>query len=787
MTGKPACVARTLGRLLLLALLAGMATAIGPVPSARAEDANHLILSEVVVKTRDPLNLFGSPYIMVVNPTDEDLPLDDVYLTDGTTSPSAYYYFLPLASPAEHNPGGGNGGDFHARFPAGYILAAGDSLAISLDGSTKYQTAYGRLPDFELFEDGTTPDAVPELVEAFPGAINAGPLSGSNVPALSDIGESLVLYSWDGITDLVQDLDYLAWGNYAGSLVDKSGITVGEDTYADDTDPGDQDVTDVPGFAEALRRVSADEGTETGTGGNGFGGDDETSENLGTTWSVVDVRATGHGVPAPPAEWHPAAPIVSEVGQSPAAPYEGQDIVLEITALSFSQMSSVTFFYSLDGAAYTEAAGILDGGLWTTTIPSQGVDTVVTWYAVLENVDGGTLTQPVGAPVFFHTFTVDEAPDPSAGPFKLLLTEICTKGSPEEFIEIYNPGDLAVDMSDYYLGDAVYQPNEQGYWNIGGGATQSSVGGGAFTDFQARFPDGFTIAAGDTITVSIAGSGEFAAAYGFLPDLELFEDDALPDNVPDMRPLFETAEGNSILTPSGSNSSIPTLTNSGESVALYFWQEGDALAVDIDLFLWGGGGSYEIDKTGVSVAGSTYQPDNPSSPFAQEPDFGFTYSRVDLTEGNQITSGGNGVLGRDETSEDFANTFQMLPASPSRPSAAVGGAGGSIELLVEAKTFIPAMGELMPIRFVSRAQSETRLRLFDLEGRVVQTLWDSRRNGPPSVISGAYTTVVWDGRDDNYNRVKAGMYVLHLQAVDNRTGEKYESTAPVVVATRLSR
>lgn len=782
MTGYPKSAKRALGWLLTVAVL------LGAVPLAAASAADHLILSEIVVKTRNPVSSFGSPYIQVVNPTGSDVDMGQVYITDATTNPTAFYYNLPLGDPATFNPGGGNGGDFHARFPEGYQLAAGDSLAIAINGSTEFQEAYGHLPDFELYEEDNAPDSVPELVEVFPGSIDAGPLSGSNVPALSDIAESLVLYTWDGSSDLVQDLDYVVWGTNEGVRVDKTGVTIGSSTYAPDTPVASQEIAASagPGFRHALRRFNADEGTETSSGGNGVTGHDETSENLATTWHDVDVANDGVGVPAAPATWFATAPIVTEAGNDPVAPYDGQEVQLSATVLSHSLVSAVTFHFSLDGGAYADLAGTnTSGDEYTATVPAQAEGTVLNWYCTATNADGRSAVYPAAAPLYSNSWTVDSAPDPSLSPTKLLLTEICTKGTPEEFIEIYNPADYDVDMSDYYLGDAVHY--DQGYWNIGGGANSTTIGGGAYTDFQARFPDGYMLAAGDTIVVSVAGSGGFSASYGFLPDLELFEDDAFPDNVPDMRPVFETAEGNSIITRTGASPSTPTLTNGGESVALYNWHEGDALAVDIDLFIWGPGGSYSIDKTGRSVAGSTYLPDHPLETFNAETDFGFSYTRVDGSEGTQLTTGGNGVLGRDETSENFMTTFEMKEVSPSVPGSSAVGDGGGLELVVEPKTFIPSMGEQFPIRFVSKPRSETRLRIFDLEGRLVQTLWDSRRNGAPSVIPGAYTTVVWDGRDSLFERVRAGMYVLHLSVVDNRTGEQESITAPVVVATRLSK
>jgi len=184
-----------------------------------------------------------------------------------------------------------------------------------------------------------------------------------------------------------------------------------------------------------------------------------------------------------------------------------------------------------------------------------------------------------------------------------------------------------------------------------------------------------------------------------------------------------------------------------------------------------------------------YLPDTATTaqtPFAAAASFGESYQRIDASEGAQIATGSNGVLGRDETSEDLNNTFELAEYAPSRPSGSNGG-GGGVELMVEAKTFLPKLGEIFPIRFVSRPQSETKLRLFDQKGRLIITLFDSRFDGTPSTIPDAPTVVAWDGRDEFFQDVRAGMYIAHLSVVNNATGEEDIKIAPVVVATRLSK
>jgi len=647
---------------LILMVFSGLPALVSRVLAA---DADHLLLGEVVLITRSPVYVFGSPFIEIINPTAGDIDLGNVYLTDAHYAPAAHYYLITLSDPEAFNPGGGIAGDFHARFPDGYVLAAGDSLAVSISGSSEYQDAYGRLPDFELFEDDPlTPDDVPELLEVFPGSINAGLGGGSNEPELSVGSEAVILYTWDGMSDLVQDIDYLMWGTQDAVRVDKTGVTVGADTYLADT-AVIQQIPVAPaghGFRHAFRRIDADEGTEILSGGNGITGHDETSENLATTWQDVDVGVTGHGVPTPPEVWFPSAPIFIEVEQIPSVPYPGQEVAISTLIRTWGSLASVVFHYSVDGGPHQSVAGTDQGGnYWSGTVPGQAAGTEVIWYCEAVNDGGGAAVYPGGAPIYSAGWTT--GPE-QFWPAKLLITEICIQPNDAEFIEICNPGAEDVDLSNYYLTDAVYF-TQLGYWRIGeGDPGPNTIGGGDYGDFQARFPEGTSLAAGDTIVVAVNGSLGFQNFFGQLPDLELYEDAGAPDGVPDMLPLFETADGNSIY----STESTPMLSNGGESVILYHWVEGDDLTVDIDMFMWGIGTGFLVDKTGYVVGGSTFAPDTPVE--EQTPHNGLaspenSYHRIDPLEGQQIPGGSNGVLGSDETSEDLPNTFDVLPADPS--------------------------------------------------------------------------------------------------------------------------
>jgi predicted extracellular nuclease len=258
-----------------------------------------------------------------------------------------------------------------------------------------------------------------------------------------------------------------------------------------------------------------------------------------------------------------------------------------------------------------------------------------------------------------HTSTCGGPPPPPTAD-RLLLTELVVTPTAGEYVEIHNPNAFPVDLSDYYLTDATFAPGGVFYYNV---VTGANAGGGGFSDFHARFPDGATIGAGEFQTVALAGSAAFTATYGSAPTYELYEDDPAPDAVPDLREALP-----------GSISGQGGLTNSGEVAVLYFWDGASDLVTDVDYVLWGDKDE-AVDKTGVLIDGpdagaddSAYLPDTPVSlqdvvlPGAHPS--GAAFVRIDFAEGAELGSGGNGVGGSDETSEDLSVTWGVAAPTP---------------------------------------------------------------------------------------------------------------------------
>ncbi|HFC30207.1 MAG TPA: lamin tail domain-containing protein, partial [Oceanospirillales bacterium] len=263
---------------------------------AAYSSVSDLLISEVAVTPT------AGEFIEIYNAGATPVDLTDVYLTDATYSNGGIYYYQIVTG------GGGGGGfaDFHARFPTGATIPAGGYQTIALNGSDNFTSTYGVTPTYELYEDAGAADAIPDMLEATLGSINGqGGLSG---------GEVAILYTWDGNSDLLQDLDYVVWGDKV-EAVDKSGIPIdGPDadstasTYQNDTAIATQAVISASSHAGGKtwqRNVPLNEGAETQTGGNGINGSDETSEDLNNTFF--------EDTPTPNAASNPPTPTAPNV------------------------------------------------------------------------------------------------------------------------------------------------------------------------------------------------------------------------------------------------------------------------------------------------------------------------------------------------------------------------------------------------------------------------------------------------------------------------------------------
>ncbi|MFT5434697.1 MAG: hypothetical protein ACI9OJ_005411, partial [Myxococcota bacterium] len=226
-------------------------------------DAPSLLLTEVRLKPS------AAELVEIYNPNALAVSLQDVYLAD-------YPGYHQITSGSEPP----NAADFRMRFPNGASIAPGEYVTISLESASHFVSAHGVLPDYDTWpSDPKAPSMVGQI------GSSAGLGNGS---------EMLVLFRWDGSSPGVTDLDYVVWGTGTASM-DKTGVSIGAFTYADETPGAAQSTAPVP----SLGSISRCDLTETGQafGGNGAAGEDHTSEPLATTWRVSQDPSPGGAGP----------------------------------------------------------------------------------------------------------------------------------------------------------------------------------------------------------------------------------------------------------------------------------------------------------------------------------------------------------------------------------------------------------------------------------------------------------------------------------------------------------
>lgn len=225
----------------------------------------------------------------------------------------------------------------------------------------------------------------------------------------------------------------------------------------------------------------------------------------------------------------------------------------------------------------------------------------------------------------------------------IVISEIVLQPTEGEYIKIQNPTSQSMDLSDYYLTDATDTTNGKFYYNLPSGTDYWS---GSGTDFIVRFPDGYTLDAGAETVIAIGSAQDYETQYGSSPDLVLktdFRNARDGENTIGVAPFL--------------------LDNSQETLVLFAWDGSSETVQDVDYLLWGGL-QYAIDKTGVTG----YLPDTPVDQQAFMPAHGVD-QKLQRTggEGNEVQSGGNGITGHDETSENLNETWQIVSIGNTRP------------------------------------------------------------------------------------------------------------------------
>lgn len=166
------------------------------------------------------MSVYDPEFIEIYNPTLQPVSLKDYYITDVTFN-NGGYYLLPQRGKVK----GGDHHDFIARFPPDAVIQPSECQTIALGSYQSFLRRLNISPTYVLVRDDSTPPTVREMLTCFTGIINPEP----GYTTLSNDGESVILFFWDGRGDIVKDVDYVVWGDKEEAICKTGKVCEGPD------------------------------------------------------------------------------------------------------------------------------------------------------------------------------------------------------------------------------------------------------------------------------------------------------------------------------------------------------------------------------------------------------------------------------------------------------------------------------------------------------------------------------------------------------------------------------
>jgi hypothetical protein len=270
------------------------------------ELGEHVLISEIVVGPGSGST--SAEYVELFNPTGAPIALEDYYLTDYSENPVNNRFYWRLPSGADFGPSSADPSfDFLVRFPAGTEIKSGQVITIAVDGEG-FKAAHSLEADFCMRNAGATASTQMLTWDGVNGKVDFAANPVHDNAGLTNSAEWVCLYTWDGTKDLIRDVDIVTYGTGLTGVVNKSPNQVTpapdvrldslfdqdatESLFNDDQDESYQQNNRAP-RATILRRGDFTEGNEIKQGGNGLTGNDETSEDLGATFTNAQVATPG--------------------------------------------------------------------------------------------------------------------------------------------------------------------------------------------------------------------------------------------------------------------------------------------------------------------------------------------------------------------------------------------------------------------------------------------------------------------------------------------------------------
>lgn len=155
---------------------------------------------------------------------------------------------------------------------------------------------------------------------------------------------------------------------------------------------------------------------------------------------------------------------------------------------------------------------------------------------------------------------------------------------------------------------------------------------------------------------------------------------------------------------------------------------------------------------------------------------------LSLSYGDEVVI--TGIVSQSDPDMPYLSEYSIMPRSPEPPYNDVvkrecipGGSSGA-ELKVSSGIFAPSIGETVTIEYNCPHGGRMQLRIFDGSGRLSATLFDGLS------VCGE-RTMVWDGRNEVWEALPVGLYLITLTCEDPETGNESMETVPIVIGREL--
>lgn len=158
-------------------------------------------------------------------------------------------------------------------------------------------------------------------------------------------------------------------------------------------------------------------------------------------------------------------PAITRVTRAPLVPTLNQAVVVQAELVNAADLSTIKLYYKFSGSSYSSVNMAAEGAFYNATIPSQSITGKMDYYVEVTSKNGVASYKPYDAPVdsYSYLLNTDALPNLVINEFMAANTSCCadTDGSINEFddwIEIYNSGQSAVNVGGMYLSDDVNDP-----------------------------------------------------------------------------------------------------------------------------------------------------------------------------------------------------------------------------------------------------------------------------------------------------------------------------------------